>query len=75
MLVFSVSLVRLVYGMSVSGPPNQILLIISSWFVLSVGFIDGLVYVSARCEAVLTPKGLAELVVRRRVRKKMPDRM
>jgi hypothetical protein len=53
MLVFSVSLVRLVYGMSVPGPPNQILLIISSWFVLSVGFIDGLVYVSAVREAVL----------------------
>jgi hypothetical protein len=33
--------------MVVPGPVNQILSIISAWFVLSVGFMDGLVYVSA----------------------------
>lgn len=46
LLVFSLSLVRLIYDMVVPGPVNQILSIISGWFVLSVGFMDGLVYVS-----------------------------
>lgn len=46
MVVFSVSLIRLIYGLVVPGTPNQILLIVSTWLVLSVGFIDGLVYVS-----------------------------
>jgi hypothetical protein len=47
LIVFSLSLVRLIYDMVVPGPVNQILSIISGWFVLSVGFMDGLVYVSA----------------------------
>ncbi|WVQ94498.1 hypothetical protein IAU59_001577 [Kwoniella sp. CBS 9459] len=60
MVVFSVSLVRLVYDM-VHGSPNSVLSIMSSWFVLSVGLIDGLVY------------GIAELMVKAKVRRKMPE--
>lgn len=45
MAVFSVSLVRLVYDMANTGS-NPVLNIISHWMVLSVGIIDGLVYVS-----------------------------
>ncbi|RSH94508.1 hypothetical protein EHS25_004311 [Saitozyma podzolica] len=63
LIVFSLSLVRLIYDMVVPGPVNQILSIISGWFVLSVGFMDGLVY------------GVAEYLVRRKVRRKMPDRI
>lgn len=46
LVVFSVSLIRLIYNLVVPGTPNQVLLIVSTWLVLSVGFIDGLVYVS-----------------------------
>ncbi|KAK8861433.1 hypothetical protein IAR55_002252 [Kwoniella newhampshirensis] len=60
MAVFSVSLVRLIYDM-VHRMPSPVLGIISNWLVLSVGLIDGLVY------------GLAELMVRRKVRRKMPE--
>ncbi|WVR03983.1 hypothetical protein IAU60_000982 [Kwoniella sp. DSM 27419] len=60
MVVFSVSLVRLVYDM-VHGVPNSVLSIMSSWFVLSVGLIDGLVY------------GIAEFMVKAKVRRKMPE--
>jgi hypothetical protein len=61
MLVFSVSLVRLIYGM-VHKQPSPVLTLMSGWMILSVGLIDGLVY------------GLAEFLVRRRVRRKMPER-
>ena len=62
MVVFSVSLARLIYDMA-SPDINQTLTLISSWMVLAVGLIDAMVY------------GVAEFVVRRRVRRKMPDRM
>nr|XP_019050188.1 hypothetical protein I302_00613 [Kwoniella bestiolae CBS 10118]OCF29118.1 hypothetical protein I302_00613 [Kwoniella bestiolae CBS 10118] len=62
MLVFSVSLVRLVYDM-VHGQPTPVLSIMSSWLVLSVGLIDGAVY------------GIAELMVKAKVRRKMPEHM
>nr|XP_018264526.1 uncharacterized protein I303_02696 [Kwoniella dejecticola CBS 10117]OBR86684.1 hypothetical protein I303_02696 [Kwoniella dejecticola CBS 10117] len=62
MLVFSVSLVRLVYDM-IYGQPTPVLSIMSSWLVLSVGLIDGLVY------------GIAELMVKAKVRRKMPEHM
>ncbi|WWD08846.1 hypothetical protein V865_006960 [Kwoniella europaea PYCC6329] len=62
MLVFSVSLVRLVYDM-VQGQPTPVLSIMSSWLVLSVGLIDGAVY------------GIAELMVKAKVRRKMPEHM
>ncbi|WRT65521.1 uncharacterized protein IL334_002466 [Kwoniella shivajii] len=62
MLVFSVSLVRLVYDM-VHGQPSSVLSIMSSWLVLSVGLIDGAVY------------GIAELIVKAKVRRKMPEHM
>ena len=52
-MVFSVSLIRLIYALVVPGSPPQVLLIVSTWFVLSVGFIDGLVYVST----CITPAG------------------
>jgi hypothetical protein len=45
MLVFSVSLIRLIYDM-VHSTPNPILQIASGWMVLSVGLIDAVVYVS-----------------------------
>ncbi|KAK4685663.1 hypothetical protein P7C73_g4483, partial [Tremellales sp. Uapishka_1] len=60
--VFSISLVRLVDDM-VTKNANPVLTLISGWMVLSVGLIDALVY------------GVAEWVVRRRVRRKMPDRI
>jgi hypothetical protein len=62
MAVFSVSLIRLIYAM-VHKQPSPVLTVISSWMVLSVGLMDALVY------------GLAEFIVRRRVRRKMPDRL
>lgn len=62
MFVFSISLVRLVYDM-VHGMTNPALSLVSAWMVLSVGLIDAVVY------------GLAEYLVRRRVRRKMPDRI
>ena len=62
MFVFSISLIRLIYGM-VTRQSNQLLSLMSNWLVLSVGLMDGVVY------------GVAELLVKRRVRRKMPDRM
>ncbi|KAL7419679.1 hypothetical protein Q5752_005593 [Cryptotrichosporon argae] len=62
MFVFSVSLIRLIYDM-VHHTTSPALTILSAWMVLSVGLIDALVF------------GLAEFIVRRRVRRKMPDRM
>lgn len=62
MAVFSVSLVRLVYDMANTGS-NPVLNIISHWMVLSVGIIDGLVY------------GIAEFMVKRKVRRKMPEHL
>ncbi|ORY25814.1 hypothetical protein BCR39DRAFT_470972 [Naematelia encephala] len=58
--VFSISLVRLVYDM-VNHQPSPVLALLSGWMVVSVGLIDGLVY------------GFAEYMVRRRVRRKMPE--
>lgn len=45
MLVFSVSLIRLVYDM-IHKDVNPALQIVSAWMVLSVGLIDAIVYVS-----------------------------
>lgn len=45
MLVFSVSLVRLIYDM-IHKDVNPALQIVSAWMVLSVGLIDAIVYVS-----------------------------
>ena len=45
LIVFAVSLVRLVYDM-ITNTPNPILTIVSLWFVLSVGLVDALDYVS-----------------------------
>lgn len=45
-VIFSASLVRLIYDMTTNGAPNPILSIVSAWFTLSVGAIDALVYVS-----------------------------
>jgi hypothetical protein len=47
-VIFSASLVRLIYDMTTNGAPNPILSIVSAWFTLSVGAIDALVYVSVR---------------------------
>jgi hypothetical protein len=44
MLVFSVSLIRLVYDM-IHKDANPVLQIASAWMVLSVGLIDAIVYV------------------------------
>jgi hypothetical protein len=46
LIVFAVSLVRLVYDM-ITNEPNAILTIVSLWFVLSVGLVDAAVYVSS----------------------------
>jgi hypothetical protein len=46
LFVFSVSLVRLVYDM-VNDEPSPLLGLLSAWMVLSVGLMDGLVYVSS----------------------------
>lgn len=46
MLVFSVSLIRLIYDM-IHKDVNPALQIVSSWMVLSVGLIDAIVYVSS----------------------------
>ena len=46
LIVFAVSLVRLVYDM-ITNTPNPILTIVSLWFVLSVGLVDAIVYVSS----------------------------
>jgi hypothetical protein len=46
MLVFSVSLIRLVYDM-IHKDANPVLQIASAWMVLSVGLIDAIVYVSS----------------------------
>lgn len=62
MAVFSVSLIRLIYDMS-HDTTSPVLYIMSNWTVLSVGIIDGLVY------------GIAEFMVRRKVRKKMPEHL
>lgn len=62
MLVFSVSLVRLVVDMVRKGS-SPFLSLLSSWMVLSVGIIDAVVF------------GVAEAYVRRKVRRQMPDRM
>lgn len=59
--VFSMSLVRLVYDM-VNHSTSPVLSLLSAWMVLAIGLIDALVY------------GLAEFIVRRRVRRKMGDR-
>lgn len=48
MLVFSVSLIRLIYDM-IHKDVNPALQIVSAWMVLSVGLIDAIVYVSAAC--------------------------
>lgn len=45
MAVFSISLIRLIYDMS-HDTTSPVLYIMSNWTVLSVGIIDGLVYVS-----------------------------
>jgi hypothetical protein len=45
MVVFSVSLIRLIYDM-IHKYANPILQIASAWMVLSVGLIDAVVYVS-----------------------------
>lgn len=62
MFNFSITLVRLVYDMSAS-KPSPALALLSSWMTLSVGLFDTLVF------------GLAEYVVRRRVRRKMPHQL
>lgn len=62
MFNFSITLVRLVYDMS-SSKPSPALALLSSWMTLSVGLFDTLVF------------GLAEYVVRRRVRRKMPHQL
>ena len=51
MLVFSVSLIRLIYDM-IHSEPNPVLQIVSAWFVLSVGLIDAIVYVSLPASCV-----------------------
>lgn len=61
-LVFSVSLVRLIVDMVARETP-PFLSLLSSWMVLSVGLIDAVMF------------GLAEAHVRRRVRQQMPDRL
>jgi hypothetical protein len=73
-VIFSASLVRLIYDMTTNGAPSPILGIISAWFTLSVGFIDALVYVSA-CQFRADIQGLAEFIVKRKVRRKMPDHL
>ena len=45
MVVFSVSLARLVYDM-VHKETNPVLSLVSAWFVFSVGLMDAIVYVS-----------------------------
>lgn len=62
MLVFSISLARLIYDM-VHHRTNPVLSLLSNWMTMAVGLIDALTY------------GLAEYLVRRRVRRKMPDRL
>lgn len=81
MAVFALSLVRLLYDM-VHNDVNPVLSMISSWFVLSVGLIDAIVYVSSNCYAAVINKasandaqGIAEVVVKRKVRRKMGDRL
>lgn len=60
MIVFAFSLARLMYDM-ITARANVVLTTLSLWMVLSVGLVDALVY------------GLAEYIVRRRVRKRHPD--
>lgn len=77
MVVFSVSLIRLVYDM-IHKDANPILQIASAWMVLSVGLIDAIVYVGRphRSSASrLTKQGVAEFMVKRKVRRKMGDRL
>ncbi|KAL1409521.1 hypothetical protein Q8F55_003504 [Vanrija albida] len=62
MLVFSISLARLIYDM-VHHRTDPVLSLLSNWMTMAVGLIDALTY------------GLAEYLVRRRVRRKMPDRL
>lgn len=45
LIVFTFSVVRLLYDM-ITQKPNAVLTILSLWFVLSVGLVDALVYVS-----------------------------
>jgi hypothetical protein len=45
MLVFSVSIVRLIYAMA-HRQPSPVLTLLSNWMVLSAGLVDALVYVS-----------------------------
>ncbi|KAJ9121551.1 hypothetical protein QFC22_002170 [Naganishia vaughanmartiniae] len=60
-VIFSFSLVRLIHDM-ITSTPSRALTILSLWFVLSAGLIDAMVY------------GVAEIVIRRRVRRNLPDR-
>lgn len=53
MIVFSVSLIRLIYGM-VSKKTSPLLSLLSAWMVVSVGLIDAAVYVRLSC---LLPSG------------------
>jgi hypothetical protein len=73
-------MIRLIYSMSTSGPVSPVLSLISGLLVLSVGVVDGLVYVSFHQPfpvslPLTVTQGLAEFLVRRRVRKQMPDRL
>jgi hypothetical protein len=77
MLVFSVSLIRLIYDM-IHREPNPILQIVSAWFVLSVGLIDAVVYVSPlnlQTNIADGDQGVAEFMVKRKVRRKLGDRL
>jgi hypothetical protein len=57
LIVFAVSLVRLVYDM-ITNAPNVVLTIISLWFVLSVGLVDAAIYVSLMVTCHIdTPSG------------------
>lgn len=83
MLVFSVSLIRLVYDM-IHKDVDPALQIVSAWMVLSVGLIDLIVYVSPDLSldcrvldrnADMKSQGLAEFWIKRKVRRKMGDRL
>lgn len=84
LIVFTFSLVRLLYDM-ITNKPNPIMTMVSLWFVLSVGLVDASIYVSlavSRQSIIGTTlryqrfliQGWAEWRVRRRVRRRMPER-
>jgi hypothetical protein len=85
LFLFAFSLARLIYDM-VTSKANAFLLVSSLWAVLSVGLADALLYVSAAegpggwgnrsadTSGCHITQGLAEFLVRRRVRRQMPEK-